>query len=126
MDSSCNVREGFSRALIFLSRLSQRCSIGLRSGLRGGHSKTLILEAKSYCRTTFAMCGRALSCIKTNPGRCMAPNGSTTGAIMSSLYLTAVIEPLFTTTKLVRSSKVIPPQTITDPPPNRSTSCMAH
>ena len=42
------------------------------------------------------------------------------GLRISSRYLTAVRVPLASTWRFVRPSKDMPPQTITDPPPNRS------
>ncbi len=51
-----------------MDRMSQRCSIGFRSGKRGGHSMVLIPSSSRNCLHTLATWGWALSCTRRNPG----------------------------------------------------------
>lgn len=66
-----------------LSMLAQTNSIGLRSGLHGGHRKTSTCFDCKKSRTILAVCYLALSCWKTilsNPPNCASIDGSPTSS----------------------------------------------
>mgnify|MGYP003701347771 CR=1 FL=1 len=52
-------------------------SMGLRSGLRAGHTKVRIGTSSRYCCTQRATWGRALSCMRQNPSPIKGANGTT-------------------------------------------------
>ena len=83
--------EGFRRFLILLSSSSHMCSIGVKSGLYGGHASGAMLLFARKSWQTRATCGRALSCCRIRLRCCTS--GTATGRKISSLYLTAVILP---------------------------------
>ena len=111
--------QGFRRFLTLLSSSSHMCSIGVKSGLYGGHaSGAMLLFAKKSWQTQ-STCGRALSCCRIRLRCCTS--GTATGRKISSLYLTAVILPA-TIINCDFIPWAMPPQTITEPTPNRSRS----
>lgn len=110
---------GFWRFLIRLSSSSHRCSMGDMSGLYGGHSRGWTLFAVRKSRQTLATCGRALSCWKIRLWRLRS--GRTCGWRIWSLYRTA-LRFWFSTTKGDFTPWEMPPQTITEAPPNLSRS----
>ena len=84
---SCGrVAGGFRCFLTLLSSSSHMCSIGVKSGLYGGHASGAMLLFARKSQQTRATCGRALSCY------CYT-SGIATGRKISSLYLTIVILP---------------------------------
>jgi len=101
--------------------MSQMCSIGFRSGERAGES---IASTHSSCRNCWHTCdttwGRALPCIRRNPGPPAPAYGLTMGLRISSRCLMAVRVPLASTWRAVWRSKEMPPHTITDPLPKPS------
>ena len=109
----------FRRFLTLLSRLSHMCSIGVKSGLYGGHASGAMLLFARKSWQTRATCGRALSCCRIRLRCCTS--GTATGRSISSLYFTAVILPA-TIINCDFIPWAMPPQTITEPPPNRSRS----
>ena len=117
--SCARVAGGFRRFLTLLSSSSHMCSIGVKSGLYGGYASgaKLLFARKSW--QTRATCGRALSCCRIRLRCCTS--WTTTGRKISSLYLTAVILPA-TIINCDFIPWAMPPQTITEPPPNRSRS----
>ena len=114
--SCARVAGGFRR---FLTLLSHMCSIGVKSGLYGGHASGAMLLFARKSWQTRATCGRALSCCRIRLRCCTS--GTATGCNISSLYLTAVILPA-TIINCDFFPWAMPPQTITEPPPNRSHS----
>ena len=85
-----------------LSISSHTCSVGLRSQLQGGQSSNRILCPCSTCCGLLAVCGVALSCIRTIPRF----------AVMCVLRFRWMgIIGVFVCNN-------IPAQTITEPPPN--------
>ena len=113
------VARAFRRPLTLLSILSHRCSIGDKSGLYGGQSSGLMLWLARKSWQTLATWDRALSCWKIR--WCCCTNETATGRRISSLYLTPVKSPAITINSDFNPWD-IPPQTITDPPPNLSLS----
>ena len=113
------VAEAFRRPLTLMSISSHIYSIEDKSGLYGGQSSGLMqwLARKSW--QTLATWGRALSCWKIR--WCSCTNGTATGRRISSLYLTPVKLPAITINGYFNPWD-IPPQTITEPPPNLSLS----
>ena len=91
--SSCKVWGATWRRLMDRNIMSQRCSIGFRSGDRHGHSIVSIPSSSRYCLHTLATWGRALSCIRRNPGPTAPAYGLTMGSRISSRYLMAVRLP---------------------------------
>ena len=85
------VARGFRRILTLLSSSSHMCSIGVKSGLYGGHASGAMLLFGRKSWQTRATCGRALSCCRIRLRCCTS--GTATGRKISSLYLTAVILP---------------------------------
>ena len=67
------------------------CSIGVKSGLYGGHASGAMLLFARKSWQTRATCGLALSCCRIR--LCCCTSGTATGRKISSLYLTAVILP---------------------------------
>ena len=120
----CTLSGGCCRCPIRLESMSQACSIGLRSGDLAGQFITLIPSSSRKVVDTRAVWARALSCINMNVSPIAPAYGLPIGSRTSSRYLTAVIPPLGNTYKSVRPSNDIPAQTITEPPPYRSTSTM--
>ena len=117
--SCVRVAGRFRRFLTLLSSSSHMCSIGVKSGLYGGHaSGAMLLFARKSWQTP-ATCGRALSCCRIRLRCCTS--GTATGRKISSLYLTAVILPA-TIINCDFIPWAMPPQTIMEPPPNRSRS----
>ena len=110
---------GFRRFLTLLSSSSHMCSIGVKSGLFGGHASGAMLLFARKSWQTRATCGRALSCCRIRLRCCTS--GTATGRKISPLNLTAVILPA-TIINCDFIPWVMPPQTITEPPPNRSRS----
>ena len=102
-----------------LSSSFHMCSIGVKSGLYGGHASGAMLLFARKSWQTRATCGRALSCCRIRLRCCTS--GTATGRKISSLYLTAVILPA-TIINCDFIPWAMPPQTITEPPPNRSRS----
>ena len=102
-----------------LSISPHRCSIGDKSGLYRGQSSGLMLWLARKSWQTLAAWGRALSCWKIR--WCCCTNGTATGWRISSLYLTPVKLPVITINGDFNPWD-IPPQTITEPPPNLSLS----
>ena len=82
------VAGGFRRFLTLLSSSSHMCSIGVKSGLYGGHASGAMLLFARKSWQTRATCGRALSCCRIRLRCCTS--GTATGRKISSLYLTAV------------------------------------
>ncbi len=78
-----------SRLLTRWFRISQMCSIGLRSGEKAGQSNVWSLFWSRYSRHTRATCGLALSCWKTKE--------TATGAKASSRYRTTFKLPSINT-----------------------------
>ena len=118
--SSCTLLGWTGRLRMRWSMMSQRCSMGLRSGEHAGQSIASMPSSSRNLWHTLATCGRALSWARRNPGPTAPAYGRTKGRRISSLYLTAVRVPRFMTWRSVRPSRDMPPQTITDPPPNLS------
>ena len=117
--SCARVAGGFRRFLTLLSSSSHMCSIGVKSGLYGGHASGAMLLFARKSWQTRATCARALSCCRIRLRCCTS--GTATGRKISSLYLTAVILPA----AIINCDFIpwaMPPQTITEPPPNRSRS----
>ena len=85
----------------------------------GGHTSGAMLLFARKSWQTRATCGRALSCCRIRLRCCTS--GTATGRKISSLYLTAVILPA-TIINCDFIPWAMPPQTITEPPPNRSRS----
>ncbi|GFU37946.1 hypothetical protein TNCV_5043281 [Trichonephila clavipes] len=88
---------GGLRITIILPRVSQGCSIGLRSTDLVGR---LIWQISSFFRnslTRWALCGFVASSIEMKSGPSAPVKRWTDGFKTSSLYLTAVTEPLSTT-----------------------------
>ena len=117
--SCARVAGGFRRFLTLLSSSSHMCSIGVKSGLYGGHASGAMLLFARKSWQTRATCGRALSCCRIRLRCCTS--GTATGRKISSLYLTAVILPA-TIINCDFIPWAMPPQTITEPPPNQSRS----
>ena len=117
--SCARVAGRFRRFLTLLSSSSHMCSIGVKSGLYGGHASGAMLLFARKSWQTRATCGRALSCCRIRLRCCTS--GTATGRKISSLYLTAVILPA-TIINCDFIPWAMPPQTITEPPPNRSRS----
>ena len=113
------LRGGFRRFLTLLSSSSHMCSIGVKSGLYGGHASGAMLLFARKSWQIRATCGRALSCCRIRLRCCTS--GTATGRKISSLYLTAAILPA-TIINCDFIPWAMPPQTITEPPPNRSRS----
>ena len=111
--SCARVAGGFRRFLTLLSSSSHMRSIGVKSGLYGGHASGAMLLFARKSWQTRATCGRALSCCRIRL-RCCA-SGTATGRKISSLYLTAVILPA-TIINCDFIPWAMPPQTITEPP----------
>ena len=110
---------GFRRFLTLLSSSSHMCSIGVKSGLYGGHASGAMLLFARKSWQTRATCGRALFCCRIRLRCCIS--GTATGRKVSSLYLTAVTLPAtIINCDFIPWEK--PPQTITEPPPKRSRS----
>ena len=89
--SCARVAGGFRRFLTLLSSSSHMCSIGVKSGLYGGHASGAMLLFARKSWQTRATCGQALSCCRIRLRCCTS--GTATGRKISSLYLTAVILP---------------------------------
>ena len=117
--SCARVAGRFRCFLTLLSSSSHMCSIGVKSGLYGGHASDAMLLFARKSWQTRATCGRALSCCRIRLRCCTS--GTATGRKILSLYLTAVILPA-TIIKCDFIPWAMPPQTITEPPPNRSRS----
>lgn len=100
--------------------MSQMCSPGFRSGERAGRSIALMPSSCRNCWHTPATWGLALSCIRRNPGPTAPAYGLTRCLRISSRYLMAVRLPVASTWRAVQPPKEMPPQTVTDPLPNRS------
>ena len=100
------------RRTIHWPRWSHKCSVGDRSG---GHGITLTLFAAKHCCTTRTVWCLALSCWTKSLGWCCR-NGRRKGCIIWFKKLCAVRFPS------VRCCLQIPPQSITDPPPNGTIS----
>ena len=115
--SCARVAGGFRRFLTLLSSSPHMCSIGVKSGLYGGHASGAMLLFARKSWQIRATCGRALSCCRIRLRCCTS--GTATGRKISSLYLTAVILPA-TIINCDFIPWAMPPQTITEPPPNRS------
>ena len=113
------VAGGFRRFLTLLSSSSHMCSIGVKSGLYGGHASGVMLLFARKSWQTRATCGRAFSCCRIRLRCCTS--GTATGRKISSLYLTAVILPA-TIINCDFIPWAMPPQIIMEPPPNRSRS----
>ena len=62
--SCARVAGGFRRFLTLLSSSSHMCSIGVKSGLYGGHASGAMLLFARKSWQTRATCGRALSCCR--------------------------------------------------------------
>ena len=117
---------GFGRRfLTLLPSSSHTCSIGDKSGDFDGQPSTLTLFWARNVLVSPAVCGVALSCWNVRPGPLARRNGITTGLRISSLYRWADRFPSMMTSR-VRRTPHIPPQTMTLPPPNRSTSDTQH
>ena len=82
---------------------SQTCSMGFKSGEFAGQGSSSISFSFMNCWTTRAVCGRALSCWNVRCGQCWRRNGTTTGSMISSQYITPVRLPS-TMITLVRCS----------------------
>ena len=117
--SCARVAGGFRRFLTLLSSSSHMYSIGVKSGLYGGHASGAMLLFARKSWQTRATCGRVLSCCRIRLRCCTS--GTATGRKISSLYLTAVILPA-TIINCDFIPWAMPSQTITEPPPNRSRS----
>ena len=120
--SCARVAGEFRRFLTLLSSSSHMSSsshIGVKSGLYGGHASGAMLLFARKSWQTRATCGRALSCCRIRLRCCTS--GTATGRKISFLYLTAVILPA-TIINCDFIPWAMPPQTITEPPPNRSRS----
>ena len=89
--SCAGVAGVFRRFLALLSSSSHMCSIGVKSGLYGGHASGAMLLFARKSWQTWATWGRALSCCIIRLRYCTS--GTATGRKISSLYLTAVILP---------------------------------
>lgn len=66
--SCCTVWGATWRRLMDRNIMSQRCSIGFKSGDREGHSIVSIPSSSTYCLHTLATWGPVLSCIRRKPG----------------------------------------------------------
>ena len=117
--SCVRVAGAFPRFLTLLSSSSHMCSIGVKSWLYGGHASDAMLLFARKSWQTRATCGRALSCCRIRLRCCTS--GTATGRKISSLYLTAVTLPA-TIINCDFIPWAMPPQTITEAPPNRSRS----
>ena len=117
--SCARVAGGFRRFLTLLSSSSHMCSIGVKSGLYGGHASGAMLLFARKSWQTRATCGRALSFCRIRLRCCTS--GTATGRKISSLYHAAVILPA-TIINCDFIPWAMPPQTITEPPRNRSRS----
>ena len=117
--SCARVAGGFRRFLTLLSSSSHMCSIGFKSGLYGAHASGAMLLFARKSWQTRETCGRALSCCRIRLRCCTSE--AATGRKISSLYLTAVILPA-TIINCDFIPWAMPPQTITEPLPNRSRS----
>ena len=105
--------------------MSLRCS-GFRSGKRVGQSIVSMPSTSKNRYHTLATWDRALSCTRRNPGPTEPAYGLTIGLRISSLYLLSVKLPWLSICRPVPHSKEMPPQTITEPPPNLSCWTMLH
>ena len=110
---------GFRRFLTLLSSSSHMCSVGVKSGLYGGHASGAMLLFARKSWQAVATCGRALSCCRIRLRCCTS--GTATGRKISSLYLTVVILPA-TIISCNFIPWAMPPQTIMEPSPNQSRS----
>ena len=89
--SCARVAGGFRRFLTLLSSSSHMYSIGVKSGLYGGHASGAMLLFARKSWQTRATCGWALSCCRIRLRCCTS--GTATGRKISSLYLTDLIWP---------------------------------
>ena len=117
--SSWTVCGGTWRCRIHRYVMSKTYSIGFMSGEHEGKSKASVTSSSRNCLHTLATWGWALSCIRRNPGPDALVQGLAISLRISSWYLTAVKVLLAMIWRSVRPSKDMPPQTNTDPPPNR-------
>lgn len=121
--ASCKRFWGWGKRILTpLPNLSQTCSIGERSGDFEGQSSMSTLFWFRNSNVVRAVWAIAFSCWNVRPGPLVRRYGNTTGVKISFLYLWDDVKVPFTTTSLVRFPPQIPPQTITLPPPNMSTS----
>ena len=113
--SSLTLPGGFWRCRTRVSRLSQRCSMGFRSGLFEGQSsmKSVLLFRKNWILSR-ATWGLAFSCWNTEITPWFCKRGTTCGARTWSLYFWAFKLPSMTT-NWVRYPLLIPAQTTTEP-----------
>ena len=96
--SSCNMLHksfafaGFFWATTFL-RISHKFSIGLRSGLCGGHCKTLIPSWLSHDLTTLLECFGSLSCWNIHASGKLSAYSPAKLFLRMSLYISPFIIP---------------------------------
>jgi len=120
--SSASVLGWIGLLLICISKASQRCSIGFRSGLLAGHGSVWMLLLFRWPVVSLAAWGVALSCMKIVPGFTFT-NGSTWGSMIWAMYRAAVRFPC-TICRAVLLLYDITTQTITLPPLCLSLSSM--
>jgi hypothetical protein len=74
----------------------------------------------------WAMCGRALSCIKRKSTPINGAKDTTWSSRHSRMYLSAFMLPLRNVTRAVQSAKEMPPYIITSPPPKGTLDAKQH
>ena len=110
----------FPLARTFLPRESQICSIRFISGDTAGQGSTLMLFLFRNCRHILATWGPALSYINI-AGPCLWRKGTASGCRIWLMWPWA-LRLSCTTMIFVFLLPIMPPHTITLPPPNRSLS----
>ena len=102
------------------TKLIPMCSIRFISGDKAGQRKTFTL----FCARKFAVTSLALSCWKVKPGPKFYMNGRR--LLFRRLTLRWALRLPCTTTRSVLTLPMIPPHTITLPPPNLTRSLTQH
>ena len=100
------------------------CLIGFISGDKAGQGKTFTLFCARKFAGTRAVWGLALSCWKNKPGPKFCMNGR--WLLFRRLTLRWALRLPYTTIRSVLTLPMIPPHTITLPPPNLSRSLTQH
>jgi hypothetical protein len=92
--------------------------MGFRSGDLAGQATFVIPTSSKHYILILATCDRTLSCIKTAFSPSPAMLGITCSSGISVMYLRAVRDPFSMKGNSVWKSEDIPPQAMTEPPPN--------